>query len=689
MIGLGLSLPRVLVSWRTVAALPSSATLLMFAGQSNMAGRQFDVDNVTLLKGKATIPATVPSGSAVGYDQIFAPAVSWAKIWNAPDLDTAGSFPTAALVSGTAFVNFDAARDPASGSTDIHWGPELAFLWQRYQRDTSRPLYVHKCVKGGTSVTNAAADINWSASITGDATKSLALAAARRTNAALAAMKAADPALTTITIELVWCQGEGDASAGGDPLNYYTNLTALFAYWRSALAPPSGTSVTIDVAALARIDTAVAASVQPNGRSGLEVVKSAIMQVGSDEAAQVVSLNSYTKHTDNIHYNRAAYITMGTDLETAAKGLAARTPPTFAVSSPALTLFANRPVDSCVFPMRPPNNTPVMGDPTTIVSNVAVDAVSYNGTGLPPGTVLDRTTGFLLVTAPSALVPGTYTPTIRRTNGDGTQGVAVTPTINIVADNSDTLQGRAFVLDPANAASITLVTGTVFSVANSDPTPSGVSNLVGPAASRRPGIGTFPGKSKNGFVSDTTTGTGSTALDVLTTGATNALVYTENVLDAILGCVCRPITGGAGTQQTVIGIQNAATGGSALPVLSIIYNYTTQTFGIQYLQKGNGLQSLYYPSSSAVDNTHIVIARQIGIRLFLSVNGTEVEFTGLNLGTVPRDFVQLPSDTGGLCVFGRNPAVAGQFTGWIGRAEWGVSASAAQYAAFAARLAAW
>lgn len=667
-------------------AVAVPATLILLAGQSNAAGRPTNLSAVQTI-GKSTIPATVPVGSAVGYDAIYASTVTWAKIWNAPDLDIgaagaigsgAGQFVARYNLPGTAFVNFSAAKDPKDNASDILWGPELAYLWQRWQRDTSKTLYIHKCAIGGTALYDDGG-VNWNTAAVATPTRSIALAAVNRTNAALAAMKVADPTITTITVEMLWVQGEADASNNAAPVSYAANFAALLAYMRSALVAPSGTTVSLKLAGAGRVNTTAAALLTTTGRSSLEVVKAAIMATAAAEGAQVTDFDGYTQQADALHYVNAAYIQMGIHMETRAKSLGSYTQANFAVASPSYSFMANRPADNTLFAMKTPSNTPVLGG-----------IASFSATNLPPGCALG-VAGFVQVVTPASLVPGTYTPTIRRSNGDGTPGTnAVTPTITIVAENTATLDGRAFVLDPANAGTITSTGGAVSAVSNADSiAASGITSFTQATATRQPGIGTFPGKAKNGLVSDTVTPAASTTLDVMTTGPAGSLIFTDNVLDAIIGCVCRPITGGSGTLAAVAGIINLASGGGALFSLGIVYNFTTSKFGVSWINRGGGATTFYSTAASAVDATHIVIVRQVGARVFISVNGTEQEAT-LNVGTVPRDAVLLASETGGgLSIFGRNTLAAGTFTGWLGLTEWGISASATQYTNLAARLAAW
>lgn len=686
-----------MVSRPAIATLPAptvSGTLIVFSGQSNMAGRPLS-GGITQIVGKTTLPTTVPAGSANGYSTIYASTVSWAKIWNARDLDIGAAYDNPSIGNGkgqfvsatryddtgSAFVDFSAAEDPLNNTGDICWGPEISYLWHRYQRDTSKTLYVHKCAIGGTTLYDDGAPC-WNAGVVGTPTRSIARTWVRRTNAALAAMKVDDPTLTAITVELVWAQGEGDVLNSAAPLAYAQNFADLMAYWRSALVAPSGTAVSLELASIARVNSPVGA-LTTTGRSALDVVKAGIMAAAAAEGAQVISMDGYTLQGDGIHYTNASYVQMGIDMEIAARNLASYTQATFAITNPSYTFMAERPVNAGIFIMKDPSNSPVLSG-----------VPSYSASGLPPGCVINPA-GIVLIETPALFVPGTYTPTIRRSNGDGTLGVnPVSPTITVVSENTNTLQDRIFVLDPSNAGTITSSGSSVSAITNADSVaPSGVGAFVQSATNFRPGLGAFPGKSKNGIVSDTTTGTGSTSLDCMTspsigTGASPSIL-TDNVLDAIVGVVVHPLSGGTSTGG-VAGIINEASGGSALFSLGIYYDSTNQRFGVEWVNRSGAASRQTHSVTAAINTTHIVIARQIGANVFISVNGVEQSPT-LNLGTVPRDAVLTSSETGGrLAIFGRNTAGnAARFAGWMGLCEWGVSASAAQYTNLAARLAAW
>jgi hypothetical protein len=350
-----------------------SVDLYVFAGQSNMKG------HVATLSSAASGPGLIPTP----YQEYYQDSVAWAQQWNANSVRPKAATDETLNSFGNKFVDYRAGYNPNNGRVDT-WGPEVAFLYNRYQA-TQNTVYFVKYAIGGTSVGYKPTSATWSVQATGD--NSLLNALVERVKRPTQALL--DRGYSHVNIRLLWAQGESDVSAFGPA--YLQNFSDTYAYLDSML---STTTVSV------HLDSMTLVANKPSNYA-----RANINMAASKFDSQVVNEYSYPLSlfiSDKIHLGPLGQIRHGEEME-----FNTRTLPRTMVDNTA-TDITNA---TYKLPLNPINLSVIV---YKIPSVVADGSTGYEILGDTTGLSMDAVKGMLRTVDVTQLVPGTRNITIRQ-----------------------------------------------------------------------------------------------------------------------------------------------------------------------------------------------------------------------------------------------------------------------------------
>jgi hypothetical protein len=287
---LGANLPGVRLAGADAAAAQpidkGSVDLYVFAGQSNMRGK------VALYTNGSNGPSLIPEP----YKTSFAAPVAWARQWNNGVANPSAGLDATNNAFGSAFVAFHAGYD-ANTKKLGPWGPEVAFLQQRYLADP-RPLHFVKYAIGNTALYYRPTLVNWNVQASGNT--ALLPALEERVRRAAAALLA--DGYSHVEIRLIWAQGEADTGTLGH--TYLVAFTDMFNHFAASLTT-STTSVRLETITL------IANAITANTQARINIA-------ASHFAGQVVNVRSYPTAlflSDKLHLGPEGQIRHGEDME--------------------------------------------------------------------------------------------------------------------------------------------------------------------------------------------------------------------------------------------------------------------------------------------------------------------------------------------------------------------------------------
>lgn len=341
------------------AAGAGPVDLYVFAGQSNMRG------HVSTLSREAFGPALIPSP----YREIYAGPVDWARQWNSGQQIPATMDATSGALGGK-FVPFRAGYDPRNAKAGP-WGPEVAYLYNRYVNDP-RPIHFVKYAIGGTTVYLTPTKISWNAAAPG--LFSLADALSTRVQRATDALLL--EGYDSVNIHLVWAQGESDGGSMG--LTYRQNFAGFYAYFTNRVARPNVT-VTLDSMTLVQ-------------NAGSRNAQARINMAATDHGIQLVNVHDYPITlfiSDNLHLGPAGQIRHGTEMEEVG-----RTKPRLTLDNTATEITSI----TVKIPLKPA--------PIAYLTSSANGSYGFEMSGDVTGLTLDPLLGKLAISDPSQIIPG-------------------------------------------------------------------------------------------------------------------------------------------------------------------------------------------------------------------------------------------------------------------------------------------
>lgn len=342
--------------------------LYVFAGQSNMLGA------VSSVSTEATGPSLIPSP----YKEHFQAPVTWAKQWNSASVRPEAATDEARNRFGTTFLPYHAGFSAHDGRP-ARWGPEVAFLWNRYQA-TGTPIHFLKYAIGGTQLYPDPAKDTWNAGAMGD--NALLPALEERIRRATAALLA--QGFTSVTVRLHWAQGESDAGSFGR--TYDDNFTAMIDELQANLSAPN---VIVALESMTLVANASTRNAQAN-----------INVAATREKSQVVNVRDYPLsliREDNLHLNPAGQIRHGTEME-----LVSRTDPrrTIDRTSSQVERFTV---------VIPTVAGPIVAVPAVTDGRTGLDMIGQTG-----GLDIDPLNGKVSITALTRIRPASRFITLRR-----------------------------------------------------------------------------------------------------------------------------------------------------------------------------------------------------------------------------------------------------------------------------------
>jgi hypothetical protein len=386
--------------------------LYVLAGQSNMVGR------VSLKSSAAIGQGLIPSP----YKEALQAPVDWALQWNSGS-DIPADTDAAAKRFGFKFIPFRAGYDPSNGRPG-RWGPEVAFLYRRYQADP-RPIYFVKYAIGGTAMFYSPTKVNWNVRAVGNF--SLLSALQERVSRATDALLA--KGFTQVNVRLLWGQGESDSGSMGQ--SYSQNFTVMFDQFSAGLTRDN-VRVSIETMTLV-------------ANSSTRYAQANINIVANRRAARLVNVNAYSPSlflSDNLHLGPQGQIKHGEDMELASRKWA-RVEPLLGVTAGAFAAVTAAPMAARQAPAAIQAATEVVvqaaSSPVTrftvgipkkagtiiLWPTVANGSVGLEMTGETAGLVLDPLFGKLSITDLSAIRRGPRNLTIWRYSPDGVTSSAV------------------------------------------------------------------------------------------------------------------------------------------------------------------------------------------------------------------------------------------------------------------------
>lgn len=240
------------------APIPEPETFVICAGQSNALGFQLD---------QSVLPVHLQS------------PIANALIWDTPN---------------AVWQTLRPGYNTGTASNPQCWGPESEFSYQWTLAHPGKKLYVVKSVKGSTPLALDPVGQDWNPASVGDlfdtCTNTVVAAKSNLANASV------DYRVTNI----LWMQGEQDASVANYAPLYQTNFTNFIANARTRWGDGDNTSVTFG-----RIHLGTGFAYGSNVRAAQANVAATVSGV------YMVDTDSYTMQGDNLHFSAADQVSLG------------------------------------------------------------------------------------------------------------------------------------------------------------------------------------------------------------------------------------------------------------------------------------------------------------------------------------------------------------------------------------------